>query len=64
MEKWTVESAIKWADNHGHKFVTNNKGRVTLVLTNSAGLKALSCGDYLHKAIHIGVKYPKYKIPS
>lgn len=59
MAKWTVESAIQWLANHGHKFVGG-----TLYLSENAGLTALACADYLHKTIHIGVRYPKYKTAS
>lgn len=64
MAKWTKESAIQWAVNHGYKFVTNDKGGATLVLDKNAGLKALSCADFLRKNFHIGTSYPKYKIAS
>ena len=61
MEKWTKESAVEWAVNHGHKFVSNGKGGSTLVLSQSAGLTALSCADYLRKVVHVRVEYPRYK---
>lgn len=59
MANWTVESAIIWLAENGHKFVDGK-----LFLSHEAGLTALACADFLRKTIHIRVIYPKYKIAS